>query len=58
LEQSSQIAQLNEVGGLGRQSGEPISDAENVLKGLSGAEQEAVLDLIESQALHKTSLSI
>jgi hypothetical protein len=57
-EQSSQIAQLNDGGGFGRQTGEPIGDEENVLKGLSGAEQEAVLDLIESQAMHKTSLSI
>jgi hypothetical protein len=58
VEQSSQIAQLNEAGGFGRQAGETIGGEENVLQGLSGAEQEAVLDLIEPHAAHKTSLSI
>jgi hypothetical protein len=58
LEQSSQVAQLNDAGGFGRQTGETIGGEENVLQGLSGAEQEAVLDLIESNAAHKTSLSI
>jgi hypothetical protein len=57
VEQSGQVAQLNDANGLG-QGSEPIGDQENFLKGLSGAEQEAVLDLIESHAMHKTSLSI
>jgi hypothetical protein len=57
-QQSSQVAQLNDASGLGRQNGETIGAEENILKGLSGAEQEAVLDLIESHAAHKTSLSI
>lgn len=58
VEQSGQVAQLNDAGGFGRQTGETIGGEENVLQGLSGAEQEAVLDLIESHAAHKTSLSI
>jgi hypothetical protein len=58
IDQSGQIAQLNDAGGFDRQSIVPSGDSDNVLKGLSGAEQEAVLDLIESHAMHKTSLSI
>jgi hypothetical protein len=58
VEQTGQVAQLNEAGGLGRQTGETIGGEENVLQGLSGAEQEAVLDLLESHAAHQASLSI
>jgi hypothetical protein len=58
VEQSSQVAQRNDTGGFGGHSAEVIGDSDNVLKGLSGAEQEAVLDLIESHAMHKSSLSI
>ena len=58
VEQSSQVAQRNDTSGFGGHSADVIGDDENVLKGLSGAEQEAVLDLIESHAMHKSSLSI
>jgi hypothetical protein len=56
--ESSQVAQLNAASGFGSQYSQAPGGAENVLKGLSGAEQEAVLDLMESQAVQKTSLSI
>ena len=56
--ESSQVAQFNGPGGIARQNSEAAGGAENVLKGLSGAEQEAVLDLMESPVMQKTSLSI
>jgi hypothetical protein len=56
--ESSQVAQLNGASGIASQNSEAAGGAENVLKGLSGAEQEAVLDLMESHAMQKTSLSI
>jgi hypothetical protein len=56
--ESSQVAQFNGASGIARQNSEAAGGAENALKGLSGAEQEAVLDLMESPAMQKTSLSI
>jgi hypothetical protein len=59
VQQPSQLAQLNDTDGFGRQSnGEAIGRLQNVLEGLSGAEQEAVLDLLESPTAPKASLSI
>ena len=58
VERSNQVAQLNDLGDNRRQFTEMTGGEENVLKGLSGAEQEAVLDLMENGVAHQASLSI
>jgi hypothetical protein len=55
----SQLAQLDGASGrAGPAAAEPMGITENVFTGLSGAEEEAVLDLLESDADQTASLSI
>ncbi len=57
-EPADQLAHLNDASGFSSQASEAVGGEENFLKGLSGAEQEAVLDLMEFQAMRSTNLSI
>jgi hypothetical protein len=55
----SRVAQLDDAEALGRRpTDEAVGHTRNVLKGLSGAEQEAVLDLLETHTAPQASLSI
>jgi hypothetical protein len=56
---SSRVAQLDDAEAASRRPADDIfGQTRNVLNGLSGAEQEAVLDLLESHTAPQTSLSI